>query len=93
MKMKFSLPLAAATLLLTGAPLFAQMTGTSHPEDMDDTRQLAPDASDSHYIAIALDGCGNGYGDHARVFDPGLDSAQPAHADGLRQEHGSGGRS
>lgn len=50
MKMKFSLPLAAATLLLTGAPLFAQMTGTSHPEDMDDTRQLAPDASDSHYI-------------------------------------------
>jgi hypothetical protein len=50
MKMKFSLPLAAATLLLTGTPLFAQMTGTSHPEDMDDTRQLAPDASDSHYI-------------------------------------------
>jgi hypothetical protein len=50
MKMKFSLPLAA-TLLLAGTPLFAQMTGTSHPEDMDDTRQLAPDASDSHYVA------------------------------------------
>jgi len=49
MKMKFSLPLAA-TLLLAGTPLFAQMTGTSHPEDMDDTRQLAPDASDSHYV-------------------------------------------
>ena len=48
MKMKFSLPLAA--LLLTGAPLLAQTTGTSHPEDMDDTRQLAPDASDSHYV-------------------------------------------
>jgi hypothetical protein len=50
MKMRFSLPLAAATLILTGAPLFAQMTGTSHPEDMDDTQQLAPDASDSHYV-------------------------------------------
>jgi hypothetical protein len=49
MKKKFSLPLAAA-VLLTGAPLFAQTTGTSHPEDMDDTRQLAPDASDSHYV-------------------------------------------
>jgi hypothetical protein len=50
MKMKFSLPLAASVLILTGAPLFAQTTGTSHPEDMDDTRQLAPDASDSHYV-------------------------------------------
>ena len=50
MKMKFSLPLAASVLLLTGAPLMAQTTGTSHPEDMDDTRQLAPDASDSHYV-------------------------------------------
>ena len=50
MKMKFSLPLAASVLMLTGAPLFAQTTGTSHPEDMDDTRQLAPDASDSHYV-------------------------------------------
>jgi hypothetical protein len=49
MKIKFSLPLAAA-LLITGAPLMAQTTGTSHPEDMDDTRQLAPDASDSHYV-------------------------------------------
>jgi len=50
MKMKFSLPLAASVLLLTGAPLFAQTTGTSHPEDMDDTQQLAPDASESHYV-------------------------------------------
>jgi hypothetical protein len=49
MKMKFSIPLAAV-VLLSGAPLFAQTTGTSHPEDMDDTRQLAPDASDSHYV-------------------------------------------
>ncbi len=49
MKIKFSLPLAAA-LLVTGAPLLAQTTGTSHPEDMDDTRQLAPDASESHYV-------------------------------------------
>ena len=50
MKMKFSLPLAASVLMLTGVPLMAQTTGTSHPEDMDDTRQLAPDASDSHYV-------------------------------------------
>jgi hypothetical protein len=49
MKMKFSLPLAAA-ILLTGAPLFAQTTGTSHPEELDDTHQLAPDASESHYV-------------------------------------------
>jgi hypothetical protein len=49
MKMKFSLPLAAA-VLLTGVPLFAQITGTSHPEDLDDTRQLPADASDSHYV-------------------------------------------
>jgi hypothetical protein len=50
MKMKFSLPIAAA-VLLTSAPLFAQTTGTSHPEELDDTHQLAPDASESHYVA------------------------------------------
>jgi hypothetical protein len=51
MKMKFSLPLAASLLILTGAPLFAQMTGTSHPEDMDDTQSVtAPDAMTSHYV-------------------------------------------
>jgi hypothetical protein len=50
MKMKFSLPLAVAAILLTGAPLFAQTTGTSHPEDLDDTQQLPPDASTSHYV-------------------------------------------
>jgi hypothetical protein len=49
MKMKFSLPLAAAAILLTGAPLFAQMTGTSQPEDLDDTQPvLTPDTS--HYV-------------------------------------------
>jgi hypothetical protein len=49
MKMKFSLPLAAAAIILTGAPLFAQMTGTSHPEDLDDTQPvLTPDTS--HYV-------------------------------------------
>jgi hypothetical protein len=49
-KIKFSLPLLAAAVLLTGAPLFAQTTGTSHPEDLDDTQQLAPDAQTSHYV-------------------------------------------
>jgi hypothetical protein len=51
LKMKFSLPLAASVLIVTGAPLMAQTTGTSHPEEMDDTHQLAPDASESHYVA------------------------------------------
>lgn len=59
MKMKFSLTLAAA-VLLSGAPLFVPMaaaqttgnqtTGTSHPEDLDDTQQLPPDAQTSHYV-------------------------------------------
>lgn len=49
MKMKLSLPFAAAVLLLTAVPLFAQMTGTSHPEDLDDTQPvLTPDTS--HYV-------------------------------------------
>lgn len=50
MKTKLSLPLtAAAALLLAGAPLFAQMTGVSHPEDLDDTQPvLTPDTS--HYV-------------------------------------------
>jgi hypothetical protein len=52
LKTKFSLPLAASVLILTGAPLFAQTTGTSHPEDMDDTQSVTtPDAMTSHYVA------------------------------------------
>lgn len=49
-KMKLSIPLAtAALMLLCGAPLFAQMTGTSHPEELDDTQPvLTPDTS--HYV-------------------------------------------
>ncbi len=50
MKMKCSLPLIAAAVLLAGAPLLAQMTGTSHPEDLDDTQSVAPDAQTSHYV-------------------------------------------
>jgi hypothetical protein len=47
---KLSLPLATVTLvLLSGAPLFAQMTGTSHPEELDDTK-TAPPAETSHYV-------------------------------------------
>jgi hypothetical protein len=50
MKKKLSISLAAASfVLLSGAPLFAQMTGTSHPEDLDDTKPvLTPDTS--HYV-------------------------------------------
>ena len=51
MKMKFSLPLAASILVLTGGPLLAQTTGTSHPEDLDDTQSVTtPDAMTSHYV-------------------------------------------
>lgn len=51
MQKKLSITLATAVLvLLSGAPLLAQMTGTSHPEDLDDTRQLPPDAQTSHYV-------------------------------------------
>ncbi len=50
LKLKLSLPLLAATLLLSAAPLLAQMTGTSHPEDLDDTQQLPADAQSSHYV-------------------------------------------
>ncbi len=49
MKMKLSLPLTAAALVLLSAPMFAQMTGVSHPEDLDDTKPvLTPDTS--HYV-------------------------------------------
>jgi hypothetical protein len=49
MKMKLSLSFAAA-LLISSAPLYAQMTGTSHPEDLDDTQPvLTPDTS-QHYV-------------------------------------------
>lgn len=48
---KLSLPLATATLvLLSGAPLLAQMTGTSHPEELDDTQTMPPAADTSHYV-------------------------------------------
>ncbi len=51
MKMKFSLPIAASVLMFTSAPLFAQTTGTSHPEDLDDTQSVTtPDAMTSHYV-------------------------------------------
>ena len=47
---KLSIPLAAVTLiLLSGAPLFAQMSGTSHPEELDDTQTAQPPDT-SHYV-------------------------------------------
>jgi hypothetical protein len=48
MKKKLSISLAAV-VLLSGAPLIAQMTGTSHPQELDDTKPvLTPDTS--HYV-------------------------------------------
>jgi len=49
MKLKLSIPLAAAIVLLSGAPLYSQMTGTSHPEDLDDTQPSVP-VDGSHYV-------------------------------------------
>ncbi|MFP5232672.1 MAG: hypothetical protein ACLGQX_08565 [Acidobacteriota bacterium] len=49
MKTKLSLPLTAAVLGLLGTPLLAQMTGVSHPDEMDDTQPtLTQDGS--HYV-------------------------------------------
>ena len=49
MKMNLSVPLAAALLLAPAAPLLAQMTGTSHPEDLDDTKTTVP-VDGTHYV-------------------------------------------
>ncbi|MGC9197486.1 MAG: hypothetical protein ACP5E5_00945 [Acidobacteriaceae bacterium] len=49
MKPKLSVPFSAAVLALLSTPLLAQMTGVSHPEDLDDTQPtLTQDGS--HYI-------------------------------------------
>ena len=49
MKTKLSLPLTAAVLGLLSTPLLAQMTGVSHPDEMDDTQPtLTQDGS--HYV-------------------------------------------
>ena len=49
MKMKLSIMLAAALVLLPAATLCAQMTGTSHPEDLDDTKPTVP-VDGTHYV-------------------------------------------
>jgi hypothetical protein len=50
MKIKISILLTAAALvLLPTAQLFAQMTGTSHPEDLDDTVRTVP-SDGTHYV-------------------------------------------
>lgn len=54
MKMKLSVPLAAALLLAPAAPLLAQMTGTSHPEDLDDTKPTVP-VDGTHYVKPSPD--------------------------------------
>ncbi len=49
MKPKLSIPFTAAALALLSTPLLAQMTGVSHPEDLDDTQPtLTQDGS--HYV-------------------------------------------
>ena len=49
MKLKLSIPLAAAIVLLSGAPVYSQMTGTSHPEELDDTQPSVP-IDGTHYV-------------------------------------------
>jgi hypothetical protein len=49
MNMKLAVPLAAALLLAPAAPLLAQMTGTSHPEELDDTKPTVP-IDGTHYV-------------------------------------------
>jgi hypothetical protein len=49
MKINLSIPLAAAIVLLSAAPVYSQMTGTSHPEDLDDTQPTVP-VDGTHYV-------------------------------------------
>ncbi len=49
MKLNLSIPLAAALVLLPAAQLRAQMTGTSHPEELDDTKPTVP-VDNTHYV-------------------------------------------
>ncbi len=49
MKLNLSIPLAAALVLLPAAKLHAQMTGTSHPEELDDTKPTVP-VDGTHYV-------------------------------------------
>ena len=49
MNLKLSIPLAAAIVFLPAAPIYAQMTGTSHPEELDDTKPSVP-VDDTHYV-------------------------------------------
>lgn len=49
MKLNLSIPLAAALVLLPAAHLRAQMTGTSHPEELDDTKPTVP-VDGTHYV-------------------------------------------
>lgn len=49
MKLNLAIPLAAALVLLPAANLRAQMTGTSHPEELDDTKPTVP-VDGTHYV-------------------------------------------
>jgi hypothetical protein len=50
MNLKYSIPRLAAVAVLASTPLlFAQMTGTSHPEDLDDTVPTVP-VDGTHYV-------------------------------------------
>ena len=49
MKKKLSLLLTAGVLALLSAPLLAQMTGISHPDEMDDTQPVLTQDG-SHYV-------------------------------------------
>ena len=48
MKLNLTIPLAAALILLPAGSLVAQMTGTSHPEELDDTKPTVP-VDGTHY--------------------------------------------
>ena len=49
MKLNLTIPLAAALILLPAGHAFAQMTGTSHPEELDDTKPTVP-VDGTHYV-------------------------------------------
>ena len=50
MKIKIALTLTATLVMLSGTAVFAQASGTAHPEDLDDDVAATPPATLQHYV-------------------------------------------
>jgi hypothetical protein len=54
MKLKFTIPLAVALIVVPAGHVIAQMTGTSHPDELDDTKPTVP-VDGTHYVKPSPD--------------------------------------